>query len=184
MDRIEELKAEINRLTAENARLRALLAQHGIAFEQLNVQDVAAQRLALYRSFFRGREDVYAQRWFNRAGKKQYSPKMREEYQYLKTNERKAATEQGIDIYEPFDDEAVARHLKKDEGSEKHAYGIYLIVAEDECYTAAFDFDGEGWREDITVVVETIEERGFPSLIELTQSGNGAHLWFFFEEAI
>ena len=79
MDRIEELKAEINRLKTENERLRALLEQHGIAFEQLNAHDVAAQRLALYRSFFRGREDVYAQRWFNKAGKKQYSPKMREE---------------------------------------------------------------------------------------------------------
>lgn len=184
MDRIEELKAEINRLKTENERLRALLEQHGIAFEQLNAHDVAAQRLALYRSFFRGREDVYAQRWFNKAGKKQYSPKMREEYQYLKANERKAATEQGIDIYAPFDDEAVARHLKKDAGNKNHAYGIYLIVGDDECYTAAFDFDGEEWREDITVVVETIEERGFPSLIELTQSGKGAHLWFFFEEAI
>ena len=184
MDRIDELKAENTRLKAENERLRALLAQHGIAAEQPNAKDEAARRVALYRSFFRGREDVYAQRWFNKAGKKQYSPKMREKYQYLKANERKAATEQGIDIYAPFDDEAVSRHLKKGEGSEKHAYGIYLIVGDDECYTAAFDFDGEGWREDITVVVETIEERGFPYLIELTQSGNGAHLWFFFKEAI
>lgn len=184
MDRIEELKAEIKRLTAENERLRALLVQHGIAFEQPNAKDVAAQRLALYRSFFRGREDVYAQRWYNKAGKKQYSPKVKEAYTYHKKHEREAAIERGEEIYEPFDDEAVARHLKKDEGSEKHAYGIYLIVGEDECYIAAFDFDGERWREDITVVVETIEERGFPSLIELTQSGNGAHLWFFFEDAI
>lgn len=185
MSSIEELKAENERLKAEVFRLRSLLEHHGINSErQENRRGLAAQRVALYRSFFRGREDVYAQRWFTKEGKKQYSPMVKREYRYAGKPAQEAAKKQGLVIYEPFDDAALVRHLKCDEGGRSHAYGLYLIVNDDECYVAAMDFDGANWQRDIRAMAETIEEHGFPFLIECSQSGKGAHLWFFFEGAI
>jgi hypothetical protein len=68
------------RLREENARLRRLLAVHSIPIPQLapetrpptktvetappvDKEERARKRIALFRSLFRGREDVYARRW-------------------------------------------------------------------------------------------------------------------------
>jgi hypothetical protein len=41
---------------------------------QVNREERARRRIALFRSLFRGREDVYARRWENRKGESGYSP--------------------------------------------------------------------------------------------------------------
>ena len=72
---------ELKRLRAENARLRALLAQHGIAVdepENMSPRKPALsleKKVALFRSLFQGREDVFARRWFSpTTGKSGYQP--------------------------------------------------------------------------------------------------------------
>src|ERR1700683_2641239 len=79
------------RLREENARLRRLLAVHSIPIPQLapenqpptktvetaapvDREERAKKRIALFRSLFRGREDVYARRWENDDGRHGYMP--------------------------------------------------------------------------------------------------------------
>jgi hypothetical protein len=79
------------RLREENARLRRLLAVHSISIPQLPAENPpltktvkpaspvdneerARKRIALFRSLFRGREDVYARRWENADGRHGYMP--------------------------------------------------------------------------------------------------------------
>jgi hypothetical protein len=79
------------RLREENARLRRLLAAHSIpipqivpvspvpakaaeAAEPIDKEERARKRIALFRSLFRGREDVYARRWENDDGRHGYVP--------------------------------------------------------------------------------------------------------------
>ena len=79
------------RLREENARLRRLLTTHSIPIPQfeaetplltqavesampVNKEERARKRIALFRSLFRGREDVYARRWENADGRHGYSP--------------------------------------------------------------------------------------------------------------
>jgi hypothetical protein len=86
----EARDGESQRLREENARLRRLLAAHGIAVppsasdESRSTQpkeppaaetkgERARKRIALFRSLFRGREDVYARRWDNPDGRHGYS---------------------------------------------------------------------------------------------------------------
>lgn len=80
----EPPERENARLREENARLRRLLAVHGIAIPQpapenppsttaepvpiVDREERARKRLALFRSLFRGREDVHARRWENSGG--------------------------------------------------------------------------------------------------------------------
>ncbi len=184
MEALRALQKENKRLREENQRLRTLLQQYGISFESHTPEDIINQRLRLYRSFFRGREDVYAQRWYRKDGKKQYSPMFNSTYRYAGKEAQEAAKKRGEYIYEPLDDEALNRHLRRDERNARHAYGIYLIVNDDEVYVAAMDFDGAGWKRDIQAIVAIVQEYEFPHLIECSQSGEGAHLWFFFEESI
>jgi hypothetical protein len=86
--------AEVRRLREENSRLRGLLIAHDIRIpESANFTDetpqisnsapevrnsvvaTAGQRIAIFRSLFRGREDVYAIRWENADGRSGYMPK-------------------------------------------------------------------------------------------------------------
>ena len=162
MESLKFLQQENARLTAENKRLRSLLMQHGIHVETPTPVNLAKERLALYRQYFRGREDVYAQRWYNKEGKKQYSPMVIRAYRFAGKAAQEAAKKCGEQIYENFDDEALARHLSRNRGNQSHSYGLYLIVNDDECYVAAIDFDGPKWEEDIKATIAVIEEYRFP----------------------
>ena len=91
--RLKSDLAESRRLRDENARLRRLLAEHGIPIpvtsldnkapaptgaplgDRTIVSGKAEQRIALFRSLFRGREDVYAVRWESPDGRSGYAPK-------------------------------------------------------------------------------------------------------------
>src|ERR1051326_1160852 len=86
----ESPEQESARLREENARLRRLLSTHGIAIPQwpptipgsakatesmkVDREERARKRIALFRSLFRGREDVYARRWENDDGRHGYMP--------------------------------------------------------------------------------------------------------------
>ena len=188
----QKLLSENQLLRQEIQRLRIILEKHGIE-SNLPVQtdlDTSRQqqRLKLYRLYFRGREDVYANRWYNKDKKKQYSPA--EKRIFKQWNEEKHHYERidsnGESRYESLTDAVLIRHLRtKEENSGKeYAIGLYLIINNDECYLSAIDFDGESWEKDIQQTVEIIEKQGFPYLIERSQSGLGAHLWFFFDEPI
>lgn len=72
---IQVLAEQYQRLEDENQRLRALLTENGIALPVAPAVEAqpqtpparpglnTAEKIALFRSLFRGREDVYAQRW-------------------------------------------------------------------------------------------------------------------------
>src|SRR5699024_5313193 len=81
--------------------------------------------------------------------------------------------------YAPYNAEAVQKHL-----SGQHVLGIYPLLTDDACSFLAIDFDEENWRRDIQTVRSACNARDIPCSIEISRSGNGAHLWFFFESPI
>ena len=93
------------RLREENARLRRLLAVHSIPIPQLaaenpppteavepappvDKEERARQRIALFRSLFRGREDVYARRWENADGRYGYMPVVVKDWKAINKSRR------------------------------------------------------------------------------------------------
>lgn len=72
---------ELDRLRAENVRLRALLARHGIAANEpvpSNSQNSTLsleEKVNLFRNLFQRREYVFARQWFSpTTGKSSYQP--------------------------------------------------------------------------------------------------------------
>lgn len=76
-------------------------------------------------------------------------------------------------------DDQVRRHL---EG--RQTIGIYPLLPDETCWLVAIDLDGTSWREDVGALRESADDLGIPVLVERSRSGNGAHIWVLFSEAV
>ncbi|MEF8709656.1 MAG: DEAD/DEAH box helicase family protein [Candidatus Accumulibacter propinquus] len=62
--------------------------------------------------------------------------------------------------------------------------GLYPMLLDETCFFLAMDFDQGSWQEDVAAVLESCRQLALPAALERSRSGNGGHLWLFFEEAI
>ncbi len=188
---------ENQQLRKENARLRRLLATHGIsvptphedaravqtslAVQAETKEERARKRIALFRDLFRGREDVYARRWENPDGRSGYSPAALKDWKTI--NASKPADRKKVDRitrkFLPLTDTVVENHLLG-----KETVGIYPLLLDETCWFVAVDFDKKTWADDSHAFLNTCRELGVPAVLERSRSGNGGHVWIFFESAI
>ena len=195
---IESALEESARLREKNSRLRRLLAEHGIPIPtaasnneapspagellgERTVPDKAAQRLALFRSLFRGREDVYAVRWEKPDGRAGYAPKADRDWKaYLgaRESDRRKVDRQTRKL-RPLTDDVVRGHLMG-----KQTIGIYPLLLDETCWFLAADFDKKTWQQDAAAFLETCREFGVPAALERSRSGRGGHVWIFFGSAV
>jgi hypothetical protein len=171
--RLEETSGEVERLRAENNRLRTLLTarQTGMAIAVQEPRSTgqapgtAADKIALIRSLFRGREDVYALRWESaRTGKSGYAPAVAGGW-----------APRGAGTYLPLNDAAFERHLRG-----RDSIGIYPLLQDDTCRFLACDLDGTSWQLDALALLAACAEQGVPAALERSRSGDGAHVWVLF----
>lgn len=66
----------------------------------------------------------------------------------------------------------------------KQTIGVYPLLTDDSCYFLAIDFDEGDWREDALAFMQSCHELNIHAALEISRSGNGAHLWIFFSTAI
>ncbi len=62
--------------------------------------------------------------------------------------------------------------------------GVYPLAPDNACWFLAADFDEGEWRRDVAAFAETCRRNQIPVAIERSRSGNGAHAWIFFTEAV
>jgi hypothetical protein len=192
--------AEVSRLLEENARLRSLLITHGIPIQGAAKSTLhlplasnsapeprkpgvatAAQRIALFRSLFRGRDDIYAIRWENEDGRSGYMPKADRDWKsyFSAKDEDRRKVDRLTRTYRPLTDDVIHGHLVG-----KHTVGIYPLQQDEACWLLAIDFDKKAWQEDTAAFLATCSELGVPAALERSRSGKGGHVWIFFERAI
>ena len=134
-------------------------------------QSSVKEKIALFRSLFRGREDVYAVRWTNeRTGKSGYSPACEDPWSLRKGQPRK---------FMPLTDQVVHDHL-----AGNNVIGIFPLLKDDACCFLACDFDKDGWKLDATAYLEACRINRIPAYLERSRSGNGAHAWIFFSNPV
>lgn len=132
------------------------------------------EKVALYRARFAGRHDVYALPWESRrTGKKGWSPAVHGGFY------TDAITD--MDLL-PLTDAVIERHLRGDEPG-FHA-GLYPLGLDERCRLLVCDFDDGGWREDVASYVAACRRAEIDTLAEISRSGNGAHVWMFFDDFV
>jgi hypothetical protein len=63
----------------------------------------------------------------------------------------------------------------------KKTIGIYPLLLDETCSLLAADFDKKTWQEDSLAFLATCQRAGIPAYLERSRSGNGGHVWIFFE---
>ncbi len=58
------------------------------------------------------------------------------------------------------------------------------MLLDETCSFLAVDMDKSSWQEDVSAIRTTCHELNIPALVERSRSGNGAHIWIFFEGSI
>ena len=172
---------ECSLLREENKRIRLLLCvpeekPNAPATRNLSLDD----KITLFRSLFRGREDVYPVRWEAKTGKSGYSPACANEWKRpLCTKPRMKCSDCDNRELVPVTDEAIQDHL-----TGKHTIGVYPLLPDETCWFLAVDFDKTTWKEDVAAFLKTCEEMGVPIAFERSRSGNGVHAWIFFDSVV
>jgi superfamily II DNA or RNA helicase/very-short-patch-repair endonuclease len=150
-------------------------------------QSSSADKIALFRSLFRGREDVYPRRFESRkTGKSGYAPACANEWvRGICEKPRIKCADCPHRRFLPVTDEVIRWHLSGyDVEGEPFVAGVYPLLQDDTCFFLAVDFDKAGWRADAAAFLEACRRLNVPAALERSRSGRGAHVWLFFDEAI
>ncbi len=170
------------------------------------------EKINLFKSLFVGRQDVFALRWQNsKSWKSGYSPVCANKWLSGKCDMKKySCSTCPFKLPVRLDDKYFYNHLAGKDELARDVIGLYPLLPENLCRFLAIDFDAHApkaqtpitstyandqrsynhkenealWKSDILAVHKTSSELNIPSYMEISRSGNGGHLWFFFEENI
>ena len=202
LEKYNILLKEKNRLCEENIQLKALLGLDKLnhppktdpsiimkidcldepaeksCFSSVDSKSDNFSKIRLFMSLFRGRGDVYAKRWENESkGKSGYSPVCRNQWQKgLCSIPKIPCSKCENKSYASLDEEIIENHLRGN-----IVVGIYPLYPDETCWFLAIDFDEADWQNDISTLRDVCTDHKIPVAVERSRSGNGCHLWFFFE---
>ena len=158
--KLADALAECERLRQENHDLRKRLelplvetsAQSNANIVEFNStvavvtsKSSSDEKVKLFRSLFRGREDIYAARWEGRSGKAGYSPAHRKTW----SNSFQKRPDQPKEYF-PLTDQVIHDHL-----TGKLTAGVYPLLTDETCWFLAADFDKTTWQDDVRAFLQT-----------------------------
>jgi len=189
---VAETEQRIARLDAELQDARRLLAAHKADLVRAREDEVGVrfvprvaeaptqstgEKVALFRSLFRGRDDVFPRLWTNsKSGKRGYAPACANDWvRGVCEKPRVKCGQCPNQAFVPVEDRVVLDHLLG-----HHVIGVYPLLTDETCWFLAIDLDKASWVEDVAALRETCDGLGVHAAVERSRSGKGAHIWFFF----
>ena len=180
----------------------------------INRQSTPQEKINLYKSLFVGRKDVFALRWFNaKSNKSGYSPVCGNKWSSGKCDLKKySCATCPYKLPVALTDNYIYNHLAGKDEFCRDVIGLYPLMEGNLCRFLAMDFDAHApkaqmsiifthangaiatyshssanqavWKDDILAAHKTFSDFGINSYIEISRSGNGGHLWVFFDASI
>ena len=191
--RLQAALAESLALREEVQQLKALLAENSIVLPTRQpatspgllptIAEVASiaipsskeERVTLFRALFRGREDVYAERWRMKDGTWGYRPAGVRDWHAVNSSrpeDRKKVDRETRTLF-PVTDSVIREHL-----TGKRTIGIYPLLPDDTCWVIAADFDKKTWQTDALAFLETCGKLRVPAGKRMTRPQILSFNWF------
>lgn len=79
--------------------------------------------------------------------------------------------------YLPLSDKEIEKHLRG-----VQLIGIYPLLQDNTSWFVAADFDDKNWLEECKAFLNVCKDYGIPAYLERSRSGEGGHIWIFFEQ--
>ena len=184
LQRLQEIDEQIGGLRKRET------ANNASQLPSINKFSTVEDKINLYRSLFRGRQDVFAKRFESaKTGKSGYQPVCENEWKPGVCEKPKAKCALCTNRkFVPCDNSVIEKHLRGVESFGKFTRpfvaGIYPLLIDDCCYFLAVDFDEETWVQDSKAFIDTCYTENIHAYLERSRSGNGGHVWIFFEDKI
>lgn len=203
--KVTEIEAELltldlrrSQMQEELLRLRKIIPQKDVPSQQkiqlehtsINNQSTQEEKIRLFRSLFRGREDVFPRRFESvKTGKSGYAPVCRNEWMSGVCLKPKISCQDCLNrAFTPVSDEIIRNHLKGEDPNNPmgrdFTIGVYPLLTDETCWFLAVDFDKSTWIKDAEAYIETCMNYKVPAVLERSRSGNGGHVWIFFDESV
>lgn len=152
----------------------------------VHAQSPAREKIAFFLSLFRGREGLYAKRYYSAgSGKSGYTPACRNEWSAgLCDKKRYRCPDCPNRAFLPLSEREVRGHLVGRDPWCRDVVAIYPMLEDNTTWLLAADFDEENWQADVNAFCQCCEELGLVPAVERSRSGSGAHVWFFFSRPV
>ncbi|HTE26651.1 TOTE conflict system archaeo-eukaryotic primase domain-containing protein [Flavitalea sp.] len=133
-------------------------------------------KILIFRSLFKGREDVFAVYW-EKGAKRGYIPAYSYDPYFYRALKMKGGTFQTFadKTYLPFTDEQLTKHLNGEQ-----LIGIYPLLQDNTSWFITADFDEKNWVVDCQKFLDLCKVKNIPAYLERSRSGKGGHVWIFF----
>ena len=168
---IDELKKQFNEITTNSS------------------EDISSREdsVKIFMNYFKGRNDVYPYLSIdkNNPNIKYYIPACTNEWKNGVCNKTMGKKCKNCQYREnkPISKETIYKHMY-----ENYPIGIYPLLENDTCFFLSLDFDDKDSKKDIKSDVlafaSVCDKYEVPIAIERSRSGNGIHIWMFFDTNI
>lgn len=142
------------------------------------MNDNPFNQIKLFHTIFKGREDVFAVRW-EKSSKSGYMPVYNYDMYHYRAHKMNGGTFQNYPhkTYLPLTDNEVQKHLN---GIQQ--IGVYPLLQDNTSWFLVADFDKQNWKVEAVNFLNACKEENIPAYLERSRSGNGGHVWIFFEK--
>lgn len=134
--------------------------------------------IAILKTLFQGREEVFAIRW-EKSGKSGYMPAYQYDLYHYRIHKMNGGTFQNYPhkTFLPFTANEINKHLNGEQ-----QVGIYPLLQDNTSHFIVADFDKQNWKEEAVRFLHTCKDKGILAYLERSRSGNGGHVWIFFDQ--
>lgn len=138
----------------------------------------SSNQISIYRSLFKGRDDVFAIHW-EKGAKSGYMPAYYYDLYRYRAHKMKGGTFQNYTdkTYLRFTDEQLLRHLNGEQ-----LIGLYPLLPDNTSWFIVADFDEQNWALACQKFIALCKQHNIPAYFERSRSGKGGHVWIFFEQ--